>query len=75
MAQSNLSLQIKQLESWIGERLFQRLPTGTPMTEAGRHFQVVARQMIHMLEHAKNNTARRRNEWPLRFGFFAICPA
>ena len=69
MAQSNLSLQIKQLESWVGEPLFQRLPTGTPMTEAGRHFQVVARQMIHMLEHAKHNTARRLNEWPLRFGF------
>ena len=69
MAQSNLSLQIRQLEEWAGERLFQRLPTGSPMTEAGRHFLPTARQILHMRDHAKHKTAKRRDEWPIRFGY------
>ena len=69
IAQPTLSLQIKQLEEWAGERLFQRLPSGSPLTEAGRHFLVPARQMLHMRSHAKHVTAKRRSEWPLRMGF------
>jgi DNA-binding transcriptional LysR family regulator len=69
IAQPTLSLQIKQLEEWAGERLFQRLPTGSPMTEGGRHFLVVAQQMLHMRNHARQTTAKRRSEWPLRLGY------
>jgi DNA-binding transcriptional LysR family regulator len=69
IAQPTLSLQIKQLEEWAGERLFQRLPTGSPMTEAGRHFLVIAQQMLHMRSHAKHVTVKRSGEWPFRLGY------
>ncbi len=69
IAQPTLSLQIKQLEAWVGHRLFQRLPTGSALTEAGRRFLVVARQMLHMRTHARHATAKRHSEWPLRLGY------
>src|SRR5271163_2478091 len=69
MAQPTLSLQIKQLEEWAGERLFRRLPSGSELTEGGRHFLVLAREMLHMRNHAKHVTANRRTESPLRLGY------
>ncbi len=69
MAQPTLSLQIKQLEEWAGERLFHRSPSGSSVTEAGRHFLVVARQMLHLKSHAKHTITMRRSELPLRLGF------
>lgn len=69
IAQPTLSLQIKQLEEWAGERLFQRSPSGSSLTEAGRHFLVLARHMLHLKSHAKHAIVMRRSEWPLRLGF------
>src|SRR5277367_1765726 len=69
VAQPTLSLQIKQLEEWAGERFFRRLPSGSELTEGGRHFLVFARQMLHMREHAKYVTTKRQSEWPLRLGY------
>ena len=69
MAQPTLSLQIKQLEDWAGERLLVRSPSGSSLTEAGRHFLVVARHMIHLKDHARHAIITRRSEWPLRLGF------
>jgi DNA-binding transcriptional LysR family regulator len=69
MAQPTLSLQIKQLEEWAGEKLLQRTPSGSSLTEAGRHFLVTARHMLHLKSHAKQAIVRRRSEWPLRLGF------
>lgn len=69
IAQPTLSLQVKQVESWVGERLFKRLQSGSEMTEAGRHFLVFARQMLEMRNHAKHVTSKRRRDLPLRFGY------
>ncbi len=69
MAQPTLSLQIKQIEDWAGERLLLRSPSGSSLTEAGRHFLVVARHMIHLKNHARHAIITRRSEWPLRLGF------
>ena len=44
------------------------------MTEAGRHFLVIAQQMLHMRSHAKNVTVRRRGDWPPSLGVFSVCP-
>jgi DNA-binding transcriptional LysR family regulator len=71
LTQPALSTQIKQLESWLGEHLFRRVPHGAELTEKGRNFLVYARRILHMRQHALKATSRRHSEaeWPLRVGY------
>jgi DNA-binding transcriptional LysR family regulator len=71
IAQPALTKHIKSLEEGLGEALFKRVPAGAELTETGRKFLPVARQMLHMREHAVNTASRSstRVEWPLRFGY------
>ena len=71
IAQPALTKHIKSLEEGLGEALFKRVPAGAELTETGRKFLPVARQMLHMREHAVNTASRSSTgvEWPLRFGY------
>lgn len=71
LTQPALSAQIKQLESWLGEHLFRRVPHGAELTEKGRNFLVYAHRILHMRQHALKAASRRHSdaEWPLRVGY------
>ena len=49
-SQSAVSLQIKQLEDIVGQRVFRRLARGIELTETGNRLLPVARQTIHSLD-------------------------
>lgn len=46
MSQPPLSMQIKDLESEVGAKLFHRVPHGTELTDAGRAFWEVAKGIL-----------------------------
>ena len=71
LTQPALSAQIKQLESWLGEHLFRRLPHGAELTETGRNFLIYAHRILHLRRHALKAASRKHSdaEWPLRVGY------
>ncbi len=71
IAQPALTNHIKQLEDGLGAILFRRVPVGAELTEPGRRFLPVARQMLHMRMHAVRAASRAgaEVEWPLRLGY------
>ncbi len=73
IAQPALSRQIKAIEEEIGVTLFQRLPRGAALTEAGRIFIDEARAVLASVEAAvqKARRAQRGEVGLLRIGFTA----
>lgn len=71
IAQPALTKHIKCLEEGLATELFKRVPAGAELTESGRKFLPVARQMLHMRQHAANTATRSSTsvEWPLRLGY------
>lgn len=71
IAQPALTKHIKSMEEGLGAALFKRVPAGAELTEAGRKFLPVARQLLHMREHAVHTATRSGTdvEWPLRLGY------
>lgn len=71
ITQPALSAQIKQLENWLGAKLFRRVPRGAELTEPGRNFLVYARRLLHLRQHAVRAASRKHSpaDWPLRLGF------
>lgn len=57
VAQSALSYQICRLEAELGSELFQRLPRGVQLTEAGRSFLPHALSVLKQAEAAKASVA------------------
>lgn len=58
IGQPPLSLQIQQLERELGTLLFQRLPRGVALTEAGRAFADDARRILRDVERASEHARR-----------------
>jgi len=73
IAQPALSRQIKAIEEEIGVTLFQRLPRGAALTDAGRIFIDEARAVLATVEGAvqKARRAQRGEVGLLRIGFTA----
>ena len=73
IAQPALSRQIKAVEQEIGVTLFQRLPRGAALTDAGRIFIDEARVVLANVESAvqKARRAQRGEVGLLRIGFTA----
>ena len=71
IAQPALTKHIKSLEEGLAAALFKRVPAGAELTETGRKFLPIARQMLHMRQHAVNTASRSGTdvEWPLRLGY------
>ena len=53
IAQPSLSQQIKKLEQEVGQPLFDRLPRGVVLTEAGQRLLEYARRVLNELSDAK----------------------
>jgi len=71
MQQPPLSAQIKGLEAEVGVRLFNRLPRGVSLTDAGEVFFDEARQILSSVEGAIARTRRvaRGEEGRIAVGF------
>ena len=71
IAQPPLRAQIKQLEAEIGATLFHRVPTGAELTEAGRAFQEIVRDVPRTIERAVVAAQRgsRGETGRIRIGF------
>lgn len=52
IVQSSISTRVKQLEEELGIMLFERLPRGVRMTEAGNHFLAQITEGIDLINHA-----------------------
>ncbi|MEQ9813561.1 MAG: transcriptional regulator GcvA [Azospirillaceae bacterium] len=52
VTQGAVSQQIRQLEDWLGVRLFQRLTRELRLTEAGRRYALEVRDALRLLEEA-----------------------
>jgi DNA-binding transcriptional LysR family regulator len=71
IAQPPLSQQIKQLESELGVRLFDRDSRPVRLSDAGRYFSEHARTLVQRFDLLKKNTQRlgRAEEGTLSIGF------
>ena len=58
VAQPALSRQIQELEEEIGFKLFERLPRGVKISEAGRLFLKDARQILEQVGEAGDSIQR-----------------
>jgi DNA-binding transcriptional LysR family regulator len=56
IAQPAFSRHIRSLEEWVGVTLFDRSTHPAGMTEAGRRFGPMARELLHRLEIAREET-------------------
>lgn len=54
--------QVKQLESWLGVALFQRLPRGVVLTPAGRQYAEALRPLLNGLADASEAVKQRGDE-------------
>lgn len=54
--------QVKQLESWLGVSLFQRLPRGVLLTAAGRQYAQAVRPLLTGLADASDAVKRHGDE-------------
>jgi hypothetical protein len=69
ISQPAFSTQIKQLEDGLGVSLLIRSQTGTSVTDYGRHFLQLARQILHMRDHAVRTTSVDKSGTGLRLRF------
>ncbi|HYD93729.1 MAG TPA: transcriptional regulator GcvA [Noviherbaspirillum sp.] len=53
---------VKQLETWLGVSLFQRLPRGVTLTPAGRQYAQALRPLLEGLADASEAVRRRSDE-------------
>ena len=53
---------VKQLESWLGVPLFQRLPRGVTLTAAGRRYAQALRPLLDGLAEASDSIKRQGDE-------------
>ena len=65
VAQPSLSRQIAKLETEIGERLFDRMPKKTILTEAGKRLYVRANEILAAVDDA---TCCHLHEFPVGHG-------
>ena len=74
ISQPPLSTQIKDLESELGLRLFERSPRGVMLTSGGSAFYAEARAVLARLEHAciAAQRADRGEQGTLEVGFISI---
>jgi LysR family transcriptional regulator, glycine cleavage system transcriptional activator len=54
--------QVKQLESWLGVILFQRLPRGVVLTPAGRHYAEALKPLLNGLAEVSESVRRRGDD-------------
>ncbi len=54
--------QVKQLETWLGVRLFQRLPRGVALTPAGRQYAQALQPLLNGLAEASEAVRHRGDE-------------
>lgn len=71
IAQPALSVSIQKLESELGARLFDRLPTGVALTASGQAVLIEARRMLYHSEQMQRlaQDAAQGTGGPLRIGF------
>jgi DNA-binding transcriptional LysR family regulator len=71
ITQPALSHQIKKLETGCGLRLLVRGQTGTSITDYGRDFLLLSREMLRLRDHAIRTTTVDKSGAgvPLRFGY------
>ena len=74
IAQPALSRQVKLMEAEIGTALFERLPRGVRLTEAGRVFLTHARQLRADMQNSIDaaRAAAAGNAGHLRLGFIEV---
>lgn len=58
LAQPSLSQQLLRLEDEVGFKLFNRTARGVTVTEAGRIFQEHARQILHSIDQAREDSMK-----------------
>jgi LysR family hydrogen peroxide-inducible transcriptional activator len=70
LAQPSLSQQLRKLEHEVGQPLFDRLPRGVVLTEAGRRLVEHARRILAGVQDARRHVADARSgvEGPLIVG-------
>lgn len=71
LAQPALSRQIQDLESELGFKLFERLPRGVKLSDAGKTFLEEARRILQEVDEATSRARRvaRGESGTLRVGF------
>jgi DNA-binding transcriptional LysR family regulator len=76
MEQPPLSQQIRHLEREVGTALFQRLPRGVALTDAGRAFLADAGAILAQVRQATDNAQRvaRGNRGRIRVGMINSAP-
>jgi len=76
MEQPPLSQQIRQLEEEVGTRLFQRLPRGVSLTDAGGYFLHDALEILQRVRQATEQAQRvaRGDRGRLRIGMINSAP-
>jgi LysR family hydrogen peroxide-inducible transcriptional activator len=62
LAQPSLSQQLRKLEREVGQPLFDRLPRGVVLTEAGRRLVEDARRILASVQDARRHVADARKE-------------
>ncbi len=74
IAQPALSRQVKLLEAELGTLLFERLPRGVRLTEAGRVFLERTRGLVQQLDHAvlETRAAAEGRAGALRLGVIEV---
>ncbi len=72
VSQPSLSQQIQKLEGEVGQQLFDRLPRGVVLTEAGRTLLIYARQILTGLADAQRSIAELEKEVAGRLSVGAI---
>src|SRR3546814_587336 len=65
MTQGAVSLQIKQLENWLGTLLFQRLPRGLQLTDAGEAYMPTVVDALDRLVAGTEDLFGSRKDEPL----------
>ena len=66
-----ISHQIKQLEQWLGQPLFERLGRGVKLTEAGQQLQDQASSSLNALAHICSQLKNRAGKRSLSIGCIA----
>ncbi|HXH03494.1 MAG TPA: transcriptional regulator GcvA [Candidatus Competibacteraceae bacterium] len=60
-----ISRQVKQLEDWLGQPLFQRRQGRVALTEAGRELLAISRHALDLLADGSNRLRREARQGPL----------
>ncbi|MER8664548.1 LysR substrate-binding domain-containing protein [Mesorhizobium sp. M1148] len=68
---SAVSQQVKQLEEWLGQRLFKRVGRGIALTSAGQEFYEAVSTALRMISISTGRLKRRPGGSPLSVGCIA----